>query len=45
MLATPFDFDVISGPSLPRDDRTPVPDAARPQEPESSAPPTPPQSR
>lgn len=25
MQATPFDFDVITGPSLPRDDRKPEP--------------------
>ena len=26
MHATPFDFDVITGPSVPRDDRKPEPE-------------------
>ena len=40
MHTTPFDFDVITGPSVPRDDRKPEPqqgEADQPPAAESSA--------
>jgi len=42
---TPFDFDVISGPSVPRDDREPEPQPAGDAQPAAGAPPAQPQTR
>ena len=45
MHSTPFDFDVISGPSVPRDDREPDPQQDSGEPPAAGAPPAPPQTR
>ncbi len=45
MHSTPFDFDVITGPSIPRDDREDAPQQESADEPQASAPPAQPRSR
>jgi hypothetical protein len=38
MQTTPFDFDVITGPSTPRDDRRQPPEPAETEQPQSGTP-------
>jgi len=45
MQTTPFDFDVITGPSTPRDDRRQAPEQSDSEQPESNAPQAPPRPR
>ncbi len=45
MHATPFDFDVITGPSVPRDDRRPDPQPAGAEQPAAGAPPAQPHAK
>lgn len=43
MQTTPFDFDVITGPSTPRDDRRDAPEQNGSEPPQPDAPQAPPQ--
>ena len=45
MPTTPFDFDVITGPSTPRDDRRDGPEQSGSEQPQTRAPQAPPQSQ
>lgn len=45
MHTTPFDFDVITGPSMPRDERKPDPQQDGTAQPQAGTPPAQPQTR